>query len=659
MKLTAKLALSQLKTNRRRTMFTLLGIALSTAMATAIYGFVATGFDMVHHHFSNQPEVDAYYATLVGLGAILSVVIVVASVIVVSNAFRVSAAERSAQFGMLKSVGATKHQIAESVLHEGLFLTMIGIPAGILLGLAVQFVGVQLINHLVADLNETMNTPLVARFIVAWQAILIAIVVAFGTVLLSAWLPAHKAARIAAIDAIRGAGEVKVKRMRSHWLAHKLFGIEGALAAKQLRRNKRNMRATVVSLSISVVLFLLVGSFAVQMDDFAEAYWGNNNATARINFHAGFYWEYDDAGNLLPGANKTISSSLVDEISARFAGFAPGTVVHSTGANPHSYQAKFPLEDVNEQMLDIWLAFEWDARAEQVEDGMFINGVLLTRTSPELHAEIAREAGVPVGSNIFINWSIHSTVDEETIELAPLEFRGQTITLIDRGSETSELTLHGQLSCREQLPAEVRGSGGLGNFTVIVSHEIEMTNISWLIEAEDSTRFLVYAEEVLDELLPCESATLSYFNLQQNRDAERDIIRLVMTFTYGFVALLTLIGLTNVISTIATSVRARAGEFAVLQSVGITRGGLRRMLHLESLLSCAKALMIGLPLGLAGAYGVNHALNLTMRFSFAIPWMPMLQCTLAVFAISWIAMRYAAAQLKNRSVIDTIRAAGI
>jgi len=144
-------------------------------------------------------------------------------------------------------------------------------------------------------------------------------------------------------------------------------------------------------------------------------------------------------------------------------------------------------------------------------------------------------------------------------------------------------------------------------------------------------------------------------NIDEEVGAIRDIGQLIMVFIYGFIIMLTLIGLTNVISTISTNVRSRSREFAILQSVGMTRGGLGRMLNLESILCSLKSLVIGLPLGLIGAFIMHQILSSPVEFSFEIPWIPILQCTLGVLAVTWITMRYAASRLKGGSIVEKIR----
>jgi putative ABC transport system permease protein len=144
-------------------------------------------------------------------------------------------------------------------------------------------------------------------------------------------------------------------------------------------------------------------------------------------------------------------------------------------------------------------------------------------------------------------------------------------------------------------------------------------------------------------------------NLAREQNSERAIIQLVLVFIYGFVGMLTLIGLTNVISTISTNVRSRSREFAVLRSVGMTQGGIGRMLNLESILCSAKSLIIGLPLGIAASYLIYHAILFSVDFPYAFPWVAVVQSVLAVFVVTWVTMRYSASRLRGGNIVEEIR----
>jgi len=653
MKLTGKLAKSQLKINRRRTIWTILGIVLSTTMISAVYGLVASVRGLIETLWEGSALRIEYEAMLAGLGVILGFVIIASSIVVLSNAFRVSAKERTMQFGILKSIGATKKQITQTVLSESLQLSLIGIPIGILAGLVIQFIGVELINHFLFDLFRSArpDETLFVQFVLSWQTLLLSIVLSSATVLLSAWLPARKAAKIPAIDAIRGAGEVKVssKKTRAGWIVGKVFGFEGTLAARSLKRSRRNFRATVLVLSLSVALFITLASFVTQMNRLTNLTWLDMDANVTVGYYSNLHWVEEEDGTLIRTYFTAISGDLADTITRRFEAYT-NAPVFGLGRDGWTYSTMLPRDMLTSQGLE---------RMEQIsiepigEEQWF--SVLLLTVDPTHYAMLAERAGVPLGSNILVNHVRTNTLDGRRWEFEPLRFTGQTLELSSRYEDgIRELPLHGVLGIG-QVPNEILHEG-TQDITIIVPDEPPaVTRYLWFVSAEDPTSFSGYAFDLIGEIDLGGGGTWHVFNSQQEQEMVNSLITLVTTFVWGFVALLTLIYLTNIISTIAANVQARAKEFAVLQSVGMTHGGLNRMLNLESVLSSIKSLFIGVPIGILGAYVVYLAIARAAEFNFSLPWLPISLSILAVLTLTWIVIRYAAKQLRKRNIVDTIR----
>ncbi|MCL2828122.1 MAG: ABC transporter permease [Oscillospiraceae bacterium] len=650
MKLTTNLAKSQLKTNRRRTIWTLLGIVLSTTMITTVYGLVASSFALVETIWEGAALRAEYEAMLAGLGIILSVVIIISSIVVLSNAFRVSAKERTMQFGILKSVGATKKQIQETVVSESLLLAAVGIPMGIVLGLLIQLFGVTLINHFLLDLFQSARPgeDMGVRFVLSWQAMLLSIALAFATVLLSAWLPARKAAKIPAIDAIRSAGEVKVKKVRKSWLVGKVFGVEGTLAARSLRRSRRNFRATVVALSFSVALFITLGAFVSQMNQLTELTFVDVDANVVIRYHTNMSRVEDGAGGYYMEYT-TVSPDLAETISRRFEAYT-GTIPFGIGIDGWTYRVELPTEILSSEALEYLGGIGGDITADEQWFA-----VTLMTLDPVHYAMLAERAGVPLGSNILINHNRMHTPDGRRWEFEPLRFSGQTLELIpyEGGDTVRKLPLHAAIGMGE-VPNEILYAG-IQTVTVIVP-ELHAMHYIWNVTAEDPAAFFDYAWDVMTETDLREGGNWHVFNRQDEQEFISALIGLITTFVWGFVALLTLIYLTNIISTISANVQSRAQEFAVLQSVGMTYRGLGRMLGLESILSSVKSLFVGVPLGIAGAYFVHLAIRAAAQFAFQLPWGAIALSVVAVFALTWIVMHHAATRLRNRNIVDTIRA---
>ena len=658
MKLTAKLAYSQLLKNKVRTIWTLIGIMLSTAMITAVYGFIASGYATFSQAFGEDGFVREAYILSVGLiGLILSAIIISASVIVISNAFRVSAGERMAQFSILKSVGATKRQIAASVIYESLFLSLIGIPAGIAVGMLISVAGVGSANFYINSFNNLNNdiaveTIIVFRFVIAWQAILASAVIAFLTILLSAWLPARKAAKISAIESIRGIGEVtiKAKEVRSSRFIQKLFGFEGTLATKTVKRNKRNFRAGVTSLAIGIVLFITASSIGGQMEQVTETGFAMP-ATVMVDYFSSISYFFNESGEREGVINVPINSETAQTVTEMLRGYE-NTPVFGMSRDWFTYSAVVPKAAVLPYMSETVVS----RLSEELQTYNF-NAELIA-VDMENYIRLCELAGVPAGSNILINHYRHTHDNGRVSEITPFDFNG-SLRLVDKYNGTSfEIPIHGELR-REDIPAEfnIRSQ----NVQIVMPYLSSAVRAEWFANPADINGFMARANAVMNEMFPQYEDSLHtarVFKVSALIEAVNNIVRLVMTFVYGFITMLTLIGLTSVISTISTNVRMRSREFAVLKSVGMTRGGLNRMLNLESIMCSAKSLIIGLPIAVALTLLAHRAVLFSFEITYSIPLAAVIQCVFAVFAVTWLSMRYAAFRLRGQNIVETIRTGG-
>ena len=659
MKLTAKLAYSQLIINRRRTLWTLIGILMSTAMITATYSFAASGdamfIELLGGHYYDDHR---FTTTLNSLAAILSLIVIAVSVVVVSNAFRVSAGERTRQFGILKSVGATKRQIRETVVYEGVLLSLVGIPLGIILGFIVKFIGIQIANHFLLILGTLNEVDFVLPFVVSWQVILISIFVSFVTVILSAWLPASKAAKISAINAIRGSGEIKIraKKLRSSWLVQKLFGFEGTLASKSLKRNRRNFRATVISIAISIMLFIAASSISMQINRVADMFWPDIDAAVISMYQGLWVTHFDVESQEYRGSLTTINQNTANTITEQLREF-PDTTVFGVGGDNSLHIAWVPKEMLTPDMREL----SGDRRGYHYQDQYRFDTVLIIM-DPEHYAELSRRAGVPYGSNILINHFRHYDREKgRWYEIVPYLFDYQTLLIAersgwDRDTEPFELPLHGELRVTD-VPNEVLSI--MQPFAVnIIVPEVETNRYYWFINPPDNSAFIEHATGILHTLFPPDGETgvrIRIIDLHAEAEVTHNIGRIVMVFVYGFAAMLIIIGLTNVISTISTNVRSRAREFAVLKSVGMDDRGLSRMLNFESIFCSIRALIIGLPLGILVSLLIHRAIMDTAYFPYEFPWQAVLQCIIGVFVITWVIMRYSVIKLRGKNIIETIR----
>ena len=179
-------------------------------------------------------------------------------IIVIYNSFAISTMERKKQFGLYSSIGATRRQILHTVFFEAFVVGLIGI----VLGIGGAFVGIysviQVLNYLLKDVWSYQ-----LHLVINWLFIVVPIGFMIVVVFLSALIPARRASKVSPIVAIRENDDIKMPK-RKLWtpkFVTKLFGIEGELALKNMKRNKRKYRITVLSLFVSIVLFLTFSTY--------------------------------------------------------------------------------------------------------------------------------------------------------------------------------------------------------------------------------------------------------------------------------------------------------------------------------------------------------------------------------------------------------------
>lgn len=659
MRITAKLAYSQLKINLYRTLWSLVAIVLSTALMTVVCSFVASGNAMLMNFLgADYGEYGKSYMGLLLFPAILfGLIIVTMSVVVISNVFRISADERMVQFGILKCVGATGKQISTTILYESIFISFAGIPVGIVLGLLLTFIGIKVANVFLNDLNNLAHIMvneihLSLDFVLSWQALLITTIICFLTILFSAWKPGYKAAKASALDSMRGTGTIKVRKTRkcANLTIQKLFGFDGILASKNIQRNRRNFRATVIALTVGVVLFISLGSLSQQANELELYMQPSVDETVISDYISAIIRQINNK----TGKNESIylypiDSDVGNVIAERLRAYDKKSIF-GIGLDLETYYTVLPAEFISKQMVDALADAKQDTYELPVE---------IIPVDEYNYQVLCEKAGVPVGSNILLN---HYSYNDNgvNVDLIPYLPNLQSINLIKADGSQSELPIDGVLM-QKDMPKELFYLNT--NPVRLVVQQAEVRGYSWYSTPEDETEFIAYANSVLEEMFPTnensgymdEGFVTRVYKIDDYMKVMNIAIAVVSIFMYSFVVLLMFIGFTNVVSTMSTNVLMRAREFAVLQSVGMTPEGLKRMLALESILCSLKALLVGLPIGIVVTYLINLPIRSMYPIPYKLPWLSVLLCTFGVFGITWGTTLYAAHKLRNQNIIEIIR----
>lgn len=653
MNLFAQLAASQIRVNRLRTFWTLAAIALATALITCVTHFAASGAAMIATSMGGGLEMysAAYRSVLVIPAAFLSLLIVVMAVVVISNVFRISARERTAVFGTLKCVGATPAQIRKAMLWEALLLAGLGIPLGLVLGLGLTAGGIAVANHFFDELNALTHIMLQTMtfrldFVLSPLGLVSAALLALATVLISAWLPARKAAKQSAIASVRGQNDVSVRLGRSHPLRERLvarlFGPEGLLAQKTLARSRQTFRTTTAALAVAVVLFIFIGFLWHQAGAFNTMMSNQNGYTVTADYQSATAHDGTDY-------TKPITSALGDAITRELAQ-AGGTEVYGSGNDYVRYDVTVDTATLTPEIID---HYTLDGQQTTFD----VECIVIDQ---QHYAALCDAAGVPEGSTLLIN-NDRLNIKGHATDTPVFAETPETLTLdvVDGSQET--VRIDAVLTAAE-TPAELFYPN-TNPVRLILPEMDHLRQYSWQAAPADMDSFMDTAREILAAHFPDQStdsymqdgySARVYATDDYNRVMNVAIV-IALIFLVCFCALLMLIGFTNVVSTLSTNVLMRQSEFAVLQSVGMTPEGLRKMLALESILCSLRALAIGVPLGILLTYVVNLPIRAMFPVPYHFPLLPILLCAAGVLVLTLAITALAARRLRSQNIIDRIR----
>ena len=647
------------------------------------YGDRAGGFNMDILRFSGASNEESLNKVLGGFAAILISIIILASIALIYNAFSISISERTKQYGLLSSIGATKKQLRRSVLFEAICLSAIGVPLGLVAGVGGMGLTLRLLSNQFSYLfGQSYNASVPFRVAVSWEAIVIAAVIGVVTVLISAYLPARRAMRVSAIEAIRQSGDIRVKpgQVRTSKLTYKLFGFEGMLASKNFKRNKRKYRATVISLAMSVILFISATSFCAYLQKGANdvlepmAFDITYQCAQRENIDSIYPMLQDIQG--VSKSSKHISYSEriranTSELSKEYLknrelDAQAGTVLMSI---PNEFDAAVIFVDdlsyrdyLQKQKLDETLYMNAENPTALYSD--FIKNYYPKEGSYRTYNYLAKKPDTLtlVHFKALDDLTYIETKQDEDGKLcyrfADANNQEKLLTE-DEAVQTKELKIGERV---EQLPmgAELYR----GSLAVLLypesARDAVMGGLENLPQSPSSIFFAAKDHsKVFDRMFAALEAqqftTDGLRDVARGNEANQAMLMIVNVFAYGFILLISLISVANVFNTIATNINLRRREFAMLKSIGMTQKGFNHMMNYECILYGLKSLLFGLPIALLLTYLMFMTLVNGVHMAFFIPWHGIVIAILSVFIVVFVTMLYAMRKIKKENIIDALK----
>lgn len=652
----------------------------------------------------------AIWNTLYQIAAILSAVVVIAGVSLVYNSFAISVAERTRQFGLLSSLGASRRQLRRTVFTEALIIGGIGIPVGLALGLIGCYVVFGILGEGIAMMADGAE----ARVVVSPVALGIAALLGLITLIVSAWIPAVRASHVSALDAIRQVQDVHLSRLarraqrratrrgersslvRPLGLAGRAFGIPGFIAHKNLTRASSKGRVTVAALAVSVALLIASGSIADVMSYASSATVDTMEGQDLL-----LYIDVTGAGadQSLALADGKVDGPDMQDALARFY----ADVQSVDGVTPNGYMTSYvadafiPAGMLNDGIMGLdgsapllangsWYGSAYVNFVDEATWEAYVDSLGLDRATfcdPAHPRAIAANSYDVNNGETYGNYQpFKATGTIESLEFADLNGHfvsnieddpagGLRALYYDNEGNPVYLPYDEAVANTQEIEvgalANTRpvcvGSSGTLQLTLPAS-AIDLSANTGYLQASmsfdtggDAARATDVQEAVEDIAENYPELDITYTNVAQGKLQARLMVTTVNTFIYCFAVITGLIAVANVFNTLANALILRRREFAMLKSIGMGNRAFRRMIAYECASYALRGFVIGFVLAAFASFGLYQSMALSYStYEFQLPWLQIGVSAAIVLVVILVSVAYALARTRAASIVEALRA---
>lgn len=580
---------------------------------------------------------------LYGVAGIAILIVIFTSVFCIRNSFIISLTEKMKLYGMMSSIGATKRQRRRLVHGEAVLLGCIGIPLGILCGTIATYIVVKCTGNLMITV---LGVELVYVFSV--PAVIAGILLAAVTLYFSAGKAAREAAKVSPIVAIRGNKMIRIRAKELHTpkILNRLFGMGGAIAYKNLRRARVKYRTTVISIVVSVGVFVAMVTFTQLGFQASSIYYKDVPYQIQLSIFSEENFEEAAQITQMEGVNQyeilrqgELKAKISDiPFTAQYSQYISeltkenGDVffmVASIGDEEYkAYCKKLGLspDKVKDKGILIadYLSYEKDGKRATGMKYDYKSGNVIHGLTPTMSNDEYNNSG-----NLTANLDDNKEID---IEIA-IQTNERPMGLYD----TYKTSIDG----------------------IIVVSDEWMDNHQYYGMPYDSINIYLQCDnpDEIQRNFENEATFVRYNlnNLKQAYEQNRSTIVLFSIFLYGFIVVISLVGITNIFNTITTNMELRSREFAMLKSIGMTKKEFRRMVWLESVFYGIKSLLIGIPVGIVLSFCFYKAFSEGIEMPYQLPYGGILIAIAAVFVLLFTTTQYSMNKINRKNIVETIQ----
>ena len=598
------------------------------------------------------------FASLYIALAIIIGIVLISTIAVIYNSFQISVVERIKQFGLLRAVGTTPRQIRKIVLREATILAVIAIPLGLICSI-IAIYGISIAFKLIGA-----DSVMPMQISVSPMVLSLSVTVGLLAIYLSALMPAYFAGRISPLNAISGRTSItkeKIKRGKNR-VIQKIFGFEGAMAAKNIKRNRKRYRITVFSIVISVVLFVTFKSFMDMSLNISD------DLNESKNIHFSVVGNGQDTGKTIID-NKTEDDTkalkLVDKVYEVFDAYSFDIAI-----NPNSRVKE--IQDMGNIYKKVDIEGKEKALIESSimvydKDSLEVSKKYLQSGNIDIEKLNSKNGVILINKNVVYDQKTKKSyygplADIKVGDEIDLQFNengggesNKTKTEFGKGKVNKVKVL----AILENDPFNYRGnSSGLKIITteemakkLIGAHDVKPVALNIVlkdIKNEDA------GKTGIENVIKSNAGLMVINNIDNNRK-DKSTILMVKILLYGFVLVVSLIGSVNIINTLTTNIILRKREFATLKSIGLTQKGLKKMIVLEGLLYGIVGAIYGSIIGGGISFLLYKSMGGFREFGWMAPWQAISIAGAASIIIGYLSVLSPLSRIKKENLIEAVR----
>ncbi|WP_243108598.1 ABC transporter permease [Clostridium rectalis] len=608
--------------------------------------------------FLGQASDKSINNSLYSMAAIIISIVVIATIAVIYNSFQISVVERIKQFGLLRAVGATPMQVRKLVLREAFIVSIIGIPIGILSGIFAIYILCIVFNFMSTSAFSNMS------LVISYPIITISALIGLLAVYVSALIPARFAGKISPMVAISSRNSIikeKIKKRRGR-VVKKILSINGLMAYKNIKRNRKRFNITVFSITISITLFIFFSSFINMITNFD----GGESEESKFQFRVEGLIDKNKNSSLNENfINKIKSNENVKEVYMYYPKYESKAILKEkyksndiSKIQPDIYnsiQVKGKNLVYLNTTLDVYDSNKFKDANKYLSSGNIDeekinkeNGIIIIES--EMFKNKGKYYKMPitsltVGDSLYIDKNLH-IVDSDKNKKINIEDNNLVkvkVIAIVKNPPYDLFTLSPQLRCitSKQVMENMLGK-----------NMEDMTYVSMGIVLKDKNT----EDEFEKWIRPLgDNNGVKVINTLKQNEETSDTALQMKILMYGFIAVISLIGVVNIVNTVTTNLILRRREIASLSAIGMTYKNIRSMILKEGVLYGLYGAVYGSIIGTILSYMIASPMRELLEFKWPIPWMSIFIATTTSIFIGVIAIIKPLNKIKKENIVEVIR----